>query len=95
MTTIASLVNQVAIIRARVETARRGRDWSIMLEEGEELSDELSAQLGPHDTVLVEYYPRGYPGVDGASTGGQVMSTWRPGPHGKPVPHLIRQYGKV
>jgi hypothetical protein len=93
MASIDALRRQVAAMRARVDPPPEAHQWELLLEEGEELSEELRAQLGPHDQVCIRYYPKGYLGQDGHSTSGQVMSCWRQEKGGKLYPHLVRQYG--
>lgn len=61
------------------------------LEEGEELSDELVAQLGKYDQVLLRFYPAGY--MPEAANSGQVMSCWVDAGRGKKKPLVVRQYG--
>jgi hypothetical protein len=91
--TVSSLRSQVAALKVRATPERQVRQWEVSLEEGEELCEELRQQLGPHDQVIIRYYPRGYLGIDDASTRGQVMSCWQPGPRGRNRPLIIRQYG--
>jgi hypothetical protein len=90
--TSSALARRVAVLRRKMNPVREPRDYVVALEEGEELSEELQAQLGPHDTVTIREYPRGFLGVDGASTRGQHMSCWLRGPRGRMIPHVIRQY---
>ncbi len=88
----ASLLKRVRAIEKRLEPDIEPRQYSVILEEGEQLSEELRSQLRPYDTLVIRYYPRGYLGEDGKSTYGQVMSCWLPGPRGQKTPHFIREY---
>lgn len=73
MAGIDALRRRVAALRARVDAPEAQRQWIICLEEDEEPDAELLAQMGPHDQLTILYYPRGYMGVDGACSEGQVM----------------------
>lgn len=88
-----TLLKRVRAIEKRLEPTQEPRDYSILLEDGEQLSEELRAQLRPYDTVTIRYYPKGYLGEDGKSTHGQVMSCWLSGPRGLRSPHVVREYG--
>lgn len=90
---VDTLRRRVAALYDRAKPPPSSRDWVIDLEEGEELCEELRAQLGPYDTLCIRFYPRGYLGVDGTSTSGQFISSWRRGPRGRLIPHIVRQYG--
>jgi hypothetical protein len=88
---IDSLRRQVAAMKAKLDVEGAPRQWSLCLEEGEELADSLKAQLGKHDTVYIRRFPAGLLGD--RSDHGQVMSCWLPGKRGQKIPHVVREYG--
>jgi hypothetical protein len=93
MSSGAALLRRVSRLEKQFDPPQPARQWSIILEEGEELSQELIAQLGPHDTLLVREYPRGYiRDEDAQSTRGQVMSSWINVGGGKKKSLVVRQY---
>jgi hypothetical protein len=85
-------LRRIEALQRKMNPVQEPRHYVVELEEGEELSEELRAQLGPYDSVTIRQYPRGYLGVDGASSGGQHMSCWLRGKGGRMRPHVVRQY---
>src|SRR5258705_10513103 len=90
---VDTLRRRVAGLYDRAKPPPASRQWVISLEEGEEMCEELRAQLGPYDTVCIRFYPRGFLDVDGMCSSGQFISSLRRGPRGRLIPHIVRQYG--
>lgn len=55
---INSLFNRIHAIKRQL--APIAKTWFLQLEEGEEPSNDFRAMLGPHDTLVIREYPRGY-----------------------------------
>lgn len=93
MTTTAALLRRVRTIERRLSPKQAPRTYSMVLEEGEPLSEELRKHLTPDDTVYIRRYPKGLLGEHLHSSSGQVMSCWLKGPRGILIPHIVREYG--
>lgn len=94
MTSSSALLRRVELLRRKMNPVPEPRHYSMILEEGEDIAEELRAQLHEHDSVVIRYYPKGMLGKHlHPPTHGQHMSCWLRGPRGRMVPHVVRQYG--
>lgn len=59
MTTLAALERKAAQLLDQVDDRRRFHTRVFLLEDGDQLSSEQRATIGPYDQVVIRYYPRG------------------------------------
>jgi|SRR6266568_7282672 len=90
MATVAGLRQQVRFLKRKATPVRPARHWSMCLAEGEEVSEELRREIGPNDSVFIRRIPGDI--LPDRPEWGQIMSCWKPGPHGTMKPHVVRQY---
>lgn len=56
----AVLLRRVERMMRKLTAPQAPRDYVMILEEDEEVSEALRAQLGPHDQLTIRYYPKNF-----------------------------------
>lgn len=59
-TTLATLERKAAQLLDQVDSRRRPKHHIFILEDGDQLTEDQRASIGPYDSVVIRYYPKGF-----------------------------------
>lgn len=57
-TSITALERRAARLLDQVDSRRRPKTHLFILEDGEQLTEDQRATIGPYDQVVIRYYPK-------------------------------------
>ncbi len=57
---VDALARRLDRAKHHIDKLKESRLWVFVLEDGQSLTPEQQAKIGPHDKVVIRLYPKGY-----------------------------------